>query len=551
MHAIHRRQGRHKVGHHRETQTSELGSLDASLVHSGNNPVQGENKVQGVSYANKVKGNKVDNKPSLKDPVKKCVLGEEEYQSRENFSRVVLGEVNNATIIPQLYRLCYSEGFEDVKIQYVGGMWVWIEFISEDKRSSFIKNIGVGTYFKQLIPPSDTFEVKERAVWLEVQGLPLRAWSVNAHKKVASFYGTVMFSDDEEYRSCGRICVCSMIMENIDEKMLVMVEGKEYTIHIREVENWWPDILKVEVELESNSQVETNDNSDEEVDSLVPSEMAEDNEVIPESFNEGMKNMSLKQNNVEMDNQDQESEEKGEDTVSKVEENNINNDVQSKMYVNQSGNQTEESDPSFPPGFNRMRFHSTKEKTTEVDKERGSTAMSTWKGKKMQLHKKSLSTVSLIDDVEKYVEIGGLLGYDLSGCREDIRRLLHGMGEKHGVQETKLTMLDLFLVRSIWGNNQFEVASSGARGRSGGLLTIWDPNVFQKLRIWCTENVIIVKGKVMSSGIICFLVNVYAPQDRNRKKEVWEYLTRFMGNQEGEYIIFGDFNVVRFSHERS
>ena len=90
-----------------------------------------------------------------------------------------------------------------------------------------------------------------------------------------------------------------------------------------------------------------------------------------------------------------------------------------------------------------------------------------------------------------------------------------------GVQETKMTILDLFLVHSIWGNNQFDVASSGARGRSGGLVTIWDPNVFKKSRLWCTENLIIVEGEEVATENICYLVNVYAPQDRNRKKELW------------------------------
>ncbi|GKE05453.1 hypothetical protein Tco_1397471, partial [Tanacetum coccineum] len=89
-----------------------------------------------------------------------------------------------------------------------------------------------------------------------------------------------------------------------------------------------------------------------DVESLGPSEMADDNEVIPDSFNEG-------------DTQDQKGDEKGEDTFLKKEENNSNNDGQSKMEVNQSGNRTAESNSSFPPGFNGMRFHSMKEKSTE------------------------------------------------------------------------------------------------------------------------------------------------------------------------------------------
>ncbi|PWA43052.1 RNA-directed DNA polymerase, eukaryota [Artemisia annua] len=113
-----------------------------------------------------------------------------------------------------------------------------------------------------------------------------------------------------------------------------------------------------------------------------------------------------------------------------------------------------------------------------------------------------------------------------------------------------MTTLDLCLVRSLWRNTQFEVASSGARGRSGGLVTVWDPNVFKRSRIWCIENVVTVEGEVVGSGLICYLVNVYAPH-RIRNLELWDNITRFITNHEGEFLVFGDFNAVRHEYERS
>lgn len=46
-----------------------------------------------------------------------------------------------------------------------------------------------------------------------------------------------------------------------------------------------------------------------------------------------------------------------------------------------------------------------------------------------------------------------------------------------------LTRVDLFKVKSLWGNYQFEFATSSSQGRSGGLLSIWDPGVFKKVRV--------------------------------------------------------------------
>ncbi|PWA72054.1 RNA-directed DNA polymerase, eukaryota, Reverse transcriptase zinc-binding domain protein [Artemisia annua] len=63
-----------------------------------------------------------------------------------------------------------------------------------------------------------------------------------------------------------------------------------------------------------------------------------------------------------------------------------------------------------------------------------------------------------------------------------------------GAQETKMTRLELFRLKSMWGNFNFNYACSMARGRSGGLISVWDPNVFVKDNIWCDESFIIVKG---------------------------------------------------------
>nr|GEZ44463.1 RNA-directed DNA polymerase, eukaryota, reverse transcriptase zinc-binding domain protein [Tanacetum cinerariifolium] len=59
--------------------------------------------------------------------------------------------------------------------------------------------------------------------------------------------------------------------------------------------------------------------------------------------------------------------------------------------------------------------------------------------------------------------------------------------------ETKMTKLELFQLRSMWGNFNFDYGCSMARGGSGGLVTMWDPNVFIKKRMWCADNYIIIE----------------------------------------------------------
>ncbi|XP_071712524.1 uncharacterized protein [Rutidosis leptorrhynchoides] len=119
-----------------------------------------------------------------------------------------------------------------------------------------------------------------------------------------------------------------------------------------------------------------------------------------------------------------------------------------------------------------------------------------------------------------------------------------------GVQETKLSIPNHASFKAFWGNFQFQFASSGSSGRPGGILTMWDPNVFMKSRVISFDSIFIVEGVFSGIPTPCFIINVYAPQSRSRKKRLWEYITNFMNSNAGNFIIFGDFNVIHFSHER-
>ncbi|XP_071739580.1 uncharacterized protein [Rutidosis leptorrhynchoides] len=119
-----------------------------------------------------------------------------------------------------------------------------------------------------------------------------------------------------------------------------------------------------------------------------------------------------------------------------------------------------------------------------------------------------------------------------------------------GVQESKMTKLELFRIKSMWGNYVFDYAVSLSRGRSGGLISIWDPNFFKKERIWSDDNFLIIKGKWVSSNASFFMVNIYGPNDAPSKRTFWDKLSSFMSENEGEYILFGDCNEVRVEEER-
>lgn len=57
-------------------------------------------------------------------------------------------------------------------------------------------------------------------------------------------------------------------------------------------------------------------------------------------------------------------------------------------------------------------------------------------------------------------------------------------------------------------------------------------------------------GDWVPFNVHCYMVNVYAPQDLEGKQLLWDYLRSFIRRHRGNYIIFGDFNVVSDASER-
>ncbi|GJU89922.1 hypothetical protein Tco_1302345 [Tanacetum coccineum] len=126
----------------------------------------------------------------------------------------------------------------------------------------------------------------------------------------------------------------------------------------------------------------------------------------------------------------------------------------------------DESSMSCPPGFKQFKNHKqlTPKHSSSSKTSKCSTSFARYR-------KKDIRGISLIHEISRMIEVGETLGYDVRGCKQSLHKIINGIG----VQETKMTKLELFCLKSMWGNYTFDYACSLARGRSGGLVFIWDP----------------------------------------------------------------------------
>ncbi|GKD43572.1 RNA-directed DNA polymerase, eukaryota, reverse transcriptase zinc-binding domain protein, partial [Tanacetum coccineum] len=144
-----------------------------------------------------------------------------------------------------------------------------------------------------------------------------------------------------------------------------------------------------------------------------------------------------------------------------------------KTDTKQQSNEPNLNEPSRPPGFKNF-------KDDNISSSHCSTSFA-------RFRKKDIKGFSLINEMTRIIEVGDSLGYDVRGCRKSLKKMIDGRG-------MEWTKLELFRLKSMWGNYVFDYACSMSRGKSGGIISMWDPNIFVKKDIWCDDSFVIVKA---------------------------------------------------------
>nr|GFC25749.1 RNA-directed DNA polymerase, eukaryota [Tanacetum cinerariifolium] len=121
---------------------------------------------------------------------------------------------------------------------------------------------------------------------------------------------------------------------------------------------------------------------------------------------------------------------------------------------------------------------------------------------------------SLLAVMEELIKVGKTMGYNMEGCLNPKAKKdwVKEICVSHKVnfltlQETKMEDISLIDVKCCWGNYAFD-------------------------------------------GVNLLIISVYAPQEYAKKKMLWDYLVHVISKWDGEVILMGDFNEVRFKNER-
>ncbi|PWA81045.1 RNA-directed DNA polymerase, eukaryota, Reverse transcriptase zinc-binding domain protein [Artemisia annua] len=115
---------------------------------------------------------------------------------------------------------------------------------------------------------------------------------------------------------------------------------------------------------------------------------------------------------------------------------------------------------------------------------------------------------------------------------------------------TKCGIVDDVWVEEVWGNRSFGFTQLTSNGNSGGIILIWDANMFVCKEAMVDERFIAVKGNWKGISEDVYLVCVYGRHICHQKASLWDRLACLMDKMGGAWCIFGDFNVIRRVDDR-
>jgi hypothetical protein len=118
-------------------------------------------------------------------------------------------------------------------------------------------------------------------------------------------------------------------------------------------------------------------------------------------------------------------------------------------------------------------------------------------------------------------------------------------------QETKLFSMSRRLVRSLWRCNYVDWVCIDSCGASGGILILWDKRVVEKIEDCFGVYSLAVKFRFIEDNTLWAFAGVYGPNHARDRRILWDELAGLMSWWIMPWCIGGDFNVTRFSSERS
>nr|GEV22641.1 RNA-directed DNA polymerase, eukaryota [Tanacetum cinerariifolium] len=416
-----------------------------------------------------------------------------------DFTKCVMGEVHQFSSINKLPVILFNEGFHIAHIAFLGGLWVMIELKSSKAKAKFMEHVGIASWFRHLCIAQADFVAKERIVWVDIEGVPLNAWSRSTFQKIEAKWGEMVELEEgcDKLFARKRICIKTSQKENILESFKIIVKGKVFWARAKELFVWSPSFVDVP-EKDLYSDVESV-KTIEEANNMNNVEDENNSEVVSDTYFGDI----------------------GDDQVQEQHNDKTSNDKEASSYpfniYGLLGKQSKDrrktgtsSSIPYPPGF-----------TPNVD-----------------------NTACFKQDIP---------------VLESVRSPCRNPKSSSRVLKEAVNSVDSYSSNSVdkgikikEGGSILEILEEmitvGLRSKAK---RDWIKELIYKHKDhhMILDNFVALFGKWIPNNQKLLIILVYAPQSLSAKRLLWNYLESLIISWKGESLLMGDFNEVRCNEE--
>ncbi|GJW06162.1 RNA-directed DNA polymerase, eukaryota [Tanacetum coccineum] len=217
--------------------------LNTELHNSQVGTTSNRNNHVGGSYAHVVNEGVAGDTQSHLSPNTPALVIDENCVIERDFSNCVMGKVVDANSILNIQNVLLDEGFVDVKPMYLGGLWVMLEFEKKEAKVKLLSHTGINSWFQNIQEVIPDFVSEERIAWIDIEGVPLNAWSAETFSRITKKWGECLNIEDTSVASFGRkrVCILTKHPVSILESFKIIVKGKVFIVRAKELFTWSPN----------------------------------------------------------------------------------------------------------------------------------------------------------------------------------------------------------------------------------------------------------------------------------------------------------------------
>ncbi|GKB76387.1 RNA-directed DNA polymerase, eukaryota, nucleotide-binding alpha-beta plait domain protein [Tanacetum coccineum] len=351
------------------------------------------------------------------DSFKPALVLDDSCIKEHDFSLSLMGKVKDVYAIPNLYIILSNKGFHNIKLTYLGGMWVLLELDTIESKEKLLNHTGKAVKLASLHVRSYNLTCPPDKI-------------VYDRCRIASEGREIVEWEDSDSKSLSSklLCLKTKIDDIINERRKIIIQGKVLWIRAKELNAWVPTFLEDNQD-DSSSDDESQENVVEDID-------------------------GDKENNKlsDVDRVSQSSFSHANDIVHENSNNNKTGDVGShsedpfNLYGILNGQHKKASnssiEPEYPPGFtpvnnkgdniNVESIHAVNEQVQSLSSKLKERNTNDGVSPQHSINTCSLKNNvggSILDVMDELVKVRQTMGYNMEGCVKNIEAIIGSQGD--------------------------------------------------------------------------------------------------------------------------